>query len=120
MSDHVRNASGRPNWTSYVTVSDADAATARAKELGGGVISDASDVLDLGRMAVLEDPQGAVFAVWRPRSRIGAERVNDFGCLCMNELATTDMRAAGSFYERLFGWTTEVSDEAPEGSRQME
>jgi uncharacterized protein len=72
-------------------------------------------VLDSGRMAVLKDPQGAVFAVWQPRTRIGAERVNDVGCLCMNELATTDMRAAGSFYERLFGWTVEVSDDAPEG-----
>jgi predicted enzyme related to lactoylglutathione lyase len=72
-------------------------------------------VLDVGRMAVLEDPQGAVFAVWQPRTRIGAERVNDVGCLCMNELATTDMNAAGSFYGRLFGWTTEISDHAPEG-----
>ena len=115
MSDDVRSAGGQPNWTSHVTVSDADAAMARARELGGGVIRGAFDVLDLGRMAVLEDPQGAAFAVWQARARIGAERVNDVGCLCMNELVTTDMKAAGSFYERLFGWTTEVSDDAPEG-----
>ncbi len=48
---------------------------------------------DAGRVAVLKDPQGAVFAVWQPRTRIGAERVNDVGCLCMNELATTDVRS---------------------------
>ena len=83
----------QPNWTSYVTVADAGAAVARAKELGGRVVDDAFDVLDVGRMAVLEDPQGAVFAVWQPRARIGAERVNDIGCLCMNELATTDVRS---------------------------
>jgi predicted enzyme related to lactoylglutathione lyase len=72
-------------------------------------------VLGIGRMAVLEDPQGAVFAVWLPRKRIGAERVNDVGCLCMNELAATDIKAAGSFYERLFGWTIEISDDMPAG-----
>ncbi len=62
-----------------------------------------------------KDPQGAVFAVWQPRERIGAERVNDVGCLCMNELATSDMEAARSFYGRLFGWTIEVSDGTREG-----
>lgn len=66
-------------------------------------------------MAVLMDPQGAVLALWQPGTRIGAERVNDVGCLCMNELATTDIEAARSFYGRLFGWTTEPSDDAPDG-----
>ena len=115
MSDDMQARGATPNWTNYVTVADADAAAARVKELGGDVVDDAFDVLDIGSMAVLKDPQGAVFAVWQPRTRIGAERVNDVGCLCMNELATTDMGAAGSFYERLFGWTVEVSDDAPEG-----
>ena len=82
---------------------------------GGSVVGDAYDVLDIGRMAVLKDPQGAVFAVWQPRTRIGAERVNDVGCLCMNELATTDIDAARSFYEGLFGWTTEMVDTGPDG-----
>jgi predicted enzyme related to lactoylglutathione lyase len=99
-----------PTWTSYVTVASADATAARAEELGGGVVNDPLEVLDAGRMAVLRDPQGAVLAVWQPRTRIGAERVNDVGCLCMNELATSDIDAARSFYEGLFGWTTERLD----------
>ena len=66
-------------------------------------------------MATLADPQGATFAVWQPRQRIGAERVNDVGCLCMNELATTDIDAARSFYEALFGWTTDTVDTGPGG-----
>src|SRR5918992_5274514 len=53
-----------PSWTSYVTVEEADAAAARASELGGTGLNDAFDVLDAGRMAMLRDPQGAVFAVW--------------------------------------------------------
>jgi predicted enzyme related to lactoylglutathione lyase len=93
-----------PNWTSYVTVADADAAVARARELGGEAIDEAFDIGDVGRMAVLRDPQGAVFAVWQPKTRIGAERVNDVGCLVMNELVTTDLDGARAFYEALFGW----------------
>jgi uncharacterized protein len=113
MTDGMRATGVPPNWTSYVTVADADAAAARAKELGGDAVDEAFDVRDAGRMAVLKDPQGAVFAVWQPGTRIGAERVNDVGCLCMNELATTDMAAARSFYEGLFGWTTEMVDAGP-------
>jgi len=108
-----------PNWTSYVTVADADATAGRVTELGGEVVRDAFDVMDLGRMAVLKDPQGAVFAVWQPGSRIGAERVNDVGCLCINELATSDMEAAGSFYADLFGWRTETVDTGPGGPAIM-
>lgn len=115
MSQDLRITGVPPNWTGYVTVTDADAAVTRAKELGGGAIKDAFDVLDVGRTAVLEDPQGAVLAVWQPRTWIGAQRVNDVGCLCMNELATTDMPAARSFYESLFGWTTEEWDTGPDG-----
>src|SRR5437764_1667175 len=47
-------------WLSYVTVEDADAVAARASELGGTVISDPFDVMDAGRMAVLQDPTGGV------------------------------------------------------------
>ncbi len=115
MPDDMRAAGVPPSWMSYVTVGDADAAASLAQELGGRAIDDAFDVLDVGRMAVLEDPHGAVFAVWKPGTRIGAERVNDVGCLCMNELVTSDIEAARAFYERLFGWTTDVSDGASDG-----
>lgn len=115
MPEDMRAAGLPSSWTSYVTVADADVAPADAKGLGGGVLRDAFDVMDIGRMAVLADPQGAAFAVWQPRARIGAKRVNDVGCLCMNELATTDVDAARSFYERLCGWRTETWDTGPDG-----
>ena len=115
MSEELRATGASPSWTSYVTVERADAAAARAAELGGSVISKAFDVLDAGRMAVVADPQGAVFAVWQPRAQIGAGRVNDAGCLCMNELATSEIEAARAFYEGLFGWTTEQVDTGPGG-----
>jgi len=110
MSEELRATGAPASWTSYVTVERADAAAARAAELGGSVVSEAFDVLDAGRMAVIADPQGAVFAVWQPRAQIGAGRVNDVGCLCMNELATSEIDRARAFYEGLFGWTTEQVD----------
>src|SRR5947208_2317078 len=94
-----------PAWLSYVTVEDADATAARAAELGGTVISQPFDVLEAGRMAVLQDPTGAVFAVWQPRASIGAQLVNDVGSLTMNQLNTSDPEAAQAFYGALFGWT---------------
>jgi predicted enzyme related to lactoylglutathione lyase len=99
-----------PAWLAYVTVEQGDAAAARAKELGGSAISEPFDVLEYGRMAVLRDPQGAVFAVWEPRQSIGAELVNDPGAICMTQLNTSDPGAAERFYGGLFGWRTEKLD----------
>ena len=114
MTGGMRAMGVPPNWTSYVTVEDAGAAAEQVDALGGGVISGPFDAHTAGRMAIAKDPQGAVFALWQPLERIGAERVNDVGCLCMNDLATTDVDAARAFYESLFGWTTETVGERPD------
>ncbi|MEG0821037.1 MAG: VOC family protein [Burkholderiaceae bacterium] len=52
-----------PAWGSYVTVSDADASAKKAVELGGKLLAGPFDVPQVGRMAVLQDPQGAVISV---------------------------------------------------------
>lgn len=52
-----------PMWGVYITVSDADETVARCAALGGTVLVPATDVPTVGRMAVLQDPQGAVFSV---------------------------------------------------------
>jgi uncharacterized protein len=100
-----RDDEAPPAWLSYVTVEDPDAIAARAAQLGGAVISQPFDVMDAGRMAVLQDPTGAVFAIWQARAAIGAQLVNEVGALCLNQLNTSDPDAARSFYAGLFGWT---------------
>ena len=115
LSDESRAAGTPASWTSYVTVADVDATAARALELGGTVTRDAFDIADVGRAALIEDPQGAVVALWQAGTHFGAERVNDIGCLCMNELATSDLDAARAFYEQFFGWTTGLVDTGPGG-----
>ncbi len=102
-----------PAWASYVTVDDADAITARARELGANVMAEPFDVMDAGRMATLQDPTGAVFCVWQPRRSIGAEVVNGHGALSLNQLNTTDPEAAQRFYTELFGWRFEDVEGGP-------
>ena len=96
-----------PNWTSYVTVDDLDARAVRAPELGGTLLAEPFDVMDVGRMAVIADPAGAVLALWDPRSHIGAGLVNEVGTMTINELRTTDVAGAQAFYGELLGWTFE-------------
>jgi uncharacterized protein len=96
---------GQPSvWNSYVTVESADASAAAAKEHGGTLAMEAFDVMDVGRMAVVQDPTGAFFAVWEPRARIGAQRVNEPGALSLNQLNTSDPERAREFYAGVFGW----------------
>jgi predicted enzyme related to lactoylglutathione lyase len=102
-----------PAWASYVTVDDADATTARAGELGANVLAEPFDVMDVGRMATIQDPTGAVFCVWQPRTSIGAEVVNGPGALSLNQLNTTDPEAAQRFYSELFGWRFEAVHGGP-------
>jgi uncharacterized protein len=100
-----------PAWASYVTVDDADAAASRAAELGANLLAEPFDVMDAGRMATIQDPTGAVFCVWQPGRSIGAEVVNEHGALSLNQLNTTDPKAAERFYRELFDWRfDQVSD----------
>ena len=102
------------HWFSSVSVESADATAARAAELGGEVIGKAFEVFDMGRVAVMREPTGAVFGAWQPRSYAGARRVNDPGCWGLNQLNTRDPERAAGFYAGLFGWEIEqVSDEPP-------
>ena len=93
-------------WNTYIWVENADAAAAKAREAGGSVVNEPFDVTDAGRMAVLADPEGAVFCVWQARKHKGARVVNEPGSLNFNVLSIRDPEAAKSFYAAVFGWTT--------------
>jgi predicted enzyme related to lactoylglutathione lyase len=93
-----------PNWLSYVAVTDADAAVAKAKDLGAAVVAEPFDVFDSGRMGLLSDPQGAVFAVWQAKQHIGVEIRDEPDTLCWNELQARNLDVAKQFYPALFPW----------------
>jgi len=54
-----------PHWSVYFAVSDVDASVAKCESLGGSLIVPAMDVPNVGRMALLRDPQGATFWVFK-------------------------------------------------------
>lgn len=94
-----------PNWGSYVSVENADAAAAKARTLGGQVIREPFDVAEHGRMAVIRDPQGAVFCVWQPKNHIGVQVLAEPGALAWTQLNARDPGLAKPFYAGLLGWT---------------
>jgi uncharacterized protein len=96
-----------PLWNSYVTVESADATADRAQKLGATVHAPPFDVMEAGRMAVIQDPQGAFFMPWEAKDHIGASLVNAPGALSWNELASVDPEASAEFYRELFGWKVE-------------
>ena len=109
MSDEMRKQGVPPHWQSYVSVESADESAEKARGLGGVLTMPPFDVMEVGRMAVVQDPTGAMFALWQPKLHIGAQLVNEPGTLCWNELYSNDLEASSNFYTGLFGWTTKKS-----------
>ena len=102
-----------PAWLSYIAVERADDVADRARRLGGTVLLEPFDVLDVGRMAVIQDPTGAVVALWEGRRHRGAELIEEPNTLAWNELATGDVAKAGPFYAGLLGWELEPQQYGP-------
>ena len=96
-----------PAWLQYISVVDADAAATAARSAGAVEVQEPFDVFDAGRMAVVQDPAGAHFALWQPRRTIGATLVNVPGAFCLNQLNTSDPAGAAAFYTEVFGWRVE-------------
>jgi len=93
-----------PHWSLYVAVDSAQDTAAKAGELGGKVIEGPFDVMTLGRMAVIQDPAGAVFCIFQPRDHPGTTIAGESGTLCWADLSTPDPARAQEFYASLFGW----------------
>jgi hypothetical protein len=104
---------GPPRWNTYVTVDDVDAAVERVDPAGGTVIAPPFDVLEVGRMAVVSDPAGAIVALWQSRGHVGAGLVNEPGALCWNELITGDRERAAAFYAAVIGWSSRTNQMGP-------
>jgi len=112
MRPEEKQAGAPPHWNSYVTVNNVDEVVTKAQAIGARVFAPPFDVMDAGRMAVLQDPTGAVFQVWQAKNHVGAMILNEPGALCWTELTTSDLRAAEGFYTQLFHWTAKRSDPA--------
>lgn len=109
-----------PHWLAYISTPDLDATAADAVRLGGRVLKPATEIPDVGRFAILADPQGAVLAAFTPLSPMPQSDTPQAGEFSWHELATTDPVAAFGFYEKLFGWQKmDAMDMGPAGVYQL-
>ena len=93
-------------WNTYICVDSADETAAKVRDAGGSVIMEPFDVMDAGRMAVVADPEGAVFMIWQANQNQGSQVVNEHGSNNFNNLNTRDLEGAKAFYGAVFGWQT--------------
>jgi len=100
-----------PHWNLYIAVQSADDAVAKAAKLGGKVLAPAFDVMDAGRMAVIQDPTGAAFCVWQANKYSGLSVTGENNAFCWADLVTPDPAGAEKFYSSLFGWKVEKDEE---------
>ena len=94
-----------PHWLIYIGTPNVDATAEHAQRLGARVVKPPADIPNVGRYAVLADPQGATFALYTPGPTGGGTPAPGPGVFSWHELATTDVAAALSFYGELFGWS---------------
>jgi predicted enzyme related to lactoylglutathione lyase/uncharacterized protein YbaA (DUF1428 family) len=120
MADH----GARPTWLGYITVANADATVAGIEAKGGKVLMPAMDLPQVGRIAMVTDPQGAPFYVMQPvhhaKSLAFADDCPRAGHCAWNELVTPDQGSAWGFYGKLFGWQQDgAMDMGPMGKYQF-
>jgi predicted enzyme related to lactoylglutathione lyase len=105
LTDEMRQQGVPPNWLAYVESDDVDATVNKARSLGATVMAGPGDIPNVGRYAVLMDPQGAAFGVYKSVRASGAwDGTPVIGRMSWHELMTKDHEAAFKFYSSLFGW----------------
>ena len=105
-----------PCWMGYLGVNDVDRAVVDLTKAGGTTYMEPLDIENVGRIAFVSDPQGAMFYVMHS-GRSGSEQDNSsppfaaeqpmIGHCAWNELMTSDQSAALSFYSKQFSWHKE-------------
>ncbi len=95
-----------PAWTVYFAADDVDAMCEHAATLGGNVLMGPMDIPGQGRMAIVQDPTGAVFGLWQSGGHKGAEVEGEPGAMAWREVITGDVEAARDFYTKLLGATS--------------
>jgi predicted enzyme related to lactoylglutathione lyase len=117
------DAGARPGWTGYVAVDDVDAAVQRIAQAGGQTHMPPTDISGIGRFAMVADPQGAVFSLFKGATGTMDQPAADAdkpGLVGWHELYAVDGDTAFGFYADMFGWTkAEAIDMGEMGRYQL-
>jgi predicted enzyme related to lactoylglutathione lyase len=112
----------QPGWIGYVAVDDVDQGAAENERLGGMTLQAPMDIPNVGRRAIIADPQGARIALFKSVSETASPRPapGSPGLVAWNELLAADWETAFPVYETLFGWTKQAPiDMGPMGIYQL-
>jgi predicted enzyme related to lactoylglutathione lyase len=114
LTGDMQQHGARPTWLGYIYVGDVDSKAAAIETAGGKTLMAATDIPNVGRIAMVADPQGAPFYIMKPIPPAGRENEpstvfspGDEGRCGWNELSTSDPVSARRFYGEQFGWTTD-------------
>jgi predicted enzyme related to lactoylglutathione lyase len=103
------------HWLGHVAVESADEAAQRAEAAGGTILAAPMDIPEVGRMAVIQDPQGAVISAFTSAT----DSPTSEGVFLWDELLTSDVEGAKRFYADVVGWTTSDMDMGEAGVYTM-
>jgi uncharacterized protein len=119
LTDAMCRGGARPCWMGYHYVADVDAAVAAIVADGGQLLMPAFDI-DVGRIAMVTDPQGVPHYVMTPRPPEGKEDMASDVCdrsaeqrIAWNELYSPDLDAAKAFYTKHYGF--QLNEKMPMG-----
>jgi uncharacterized protein len=107
LPDEACAAGARPGWTGYIWVPEVERALAKVVAAGGAVHKEPADIPQIGRFAVVSDPQGANFILFRHFGDQEAPPVipGTPGYVGWHELHAAERESALAFYTGQFGWT---------------
>lgn len=124
LTPEMTSHGARPAWLGYIAVDNVDDAASETEKRGGRMLMQPMDIPDVGRIAMLADPQGAPFYVIKPKGEGKSAAFTDAGSMpgrCVwNELTTPDQAAAWKYYGEMFGWKQDGALEmGPKGQYQF-
>lgn len=103
--DDPGNGKDFSRWLGYLSVTDVDKAITATREGGGKIVVGVRELGNIGKVAAIQDPQGAVIGLVRSKHGDPDDSVQDaLGSIVWNELLAADSPAAADFYSALAGY----------------
>ena len=120
LPEEARRMGATPRWMGYVGVDDVGATADRIKRLGGAIYVSPTDS-NIGRIAVVADPQTAILALVQglKPARQQPAGLDEPGHIGWHELLAADWEKAFAFYRELFGWERADTELGPTQTYQL-
>lgn len=94
-------------WVTMMSVDDIDATASSIAGTGGKVLTPPTELKSRGKLAIVEDPTGAIFALIETKEGDPADREPTHNNFFWDELWTSDVEQASNFYHHVVGYERE-------------